>query len=78
MITSIIQALFFNKIQPNMCEQEKKRQRIYDLLNADTKSKFFFYLPYTKHFFKASFGKGGVEDWAKIEKNLFNCSRYAN
>ena len=27
--------LFFIKIQPNMSEQEKKRQRIYDLLNAE-------------------------------------------
>ena len=25
---------FFIKIKPNMSEQEKKRQRIYDLLNA--------------------------------------------
>ena len=37
MISSIIQALFKNKILPNMSEQEKKRQRIYDLLNAETK-----------------------------------------
>ena len=34
MISSIIQALFKIKIQPNMSEQENKRQRIYDLLNA--------------------------------------------
>ena len=30
------------KIQPNMRKQEKKRQRIYDLLNAETKPKNFF------------------------------------
>ena len=30
-----------------MCEQEKKWQRIYDLLNAETKPKFLC-LPYTK------------------------------
>ena len=48
MISSIIQVLFFIiKIQPNMSEQEKKRQRIYDLFNAETKPKFFD-LPYTK------------------------------
>ena len=42
MISSIIQALFKKiKIQPDMSEQEKKRQRIYDLLNAETKPKFF-------------------------------------
>ena len=29
---------FFIKIQPNMSEQEKKRQRIYDLLNVETKN----------------------------------------
>ena len=40
MISSMIQALFYIKIQPNMNEQEKKRQRIYDLLDAETKSKF--------------------------------------
>ena len=38
---SSIQALFLNKkIQPIMSELEKKQQRIYDLLNAETKSKF--------------------------------------
>ena len=36
MISSIIQALFI-KIVPNMSEQEKKWQRIYGLLNAETK-----------------------------------------
>ena len=30
---------FFIKIQPNMSEQEKKRQRIYDLLDAETNPK---------------------------------------
>ena len=30
---------FFIKFQPNMREQEQKRQRIYDLLNAKTKLK---------------------------------------
>ena len=38
MISSIIQALFI-KIQPNMSEQEKKQQIIYDLVHAETKSK---------------------------------------
>ena len=38
MISSIIQALFL-KIQRSKCVQEKKRQRIYDLLNAETKLK---------------------------------------
>ena len=30
---------FFIKIQPNMSEQPKKQQRIYDLLDAETKPK---------------------------------------
>ena len=30
----------FIKIQPNMSDQEKKPQKIYDLLNANTKPKF--------------------------------------
>ena len=48
MISSIIQAFFFFiKIQPNISEQEKKQQIIYDLLNAETKPKFLC-LPYTK------------------------------
>ena len=47
MISSIIQAIFFlMKIRLNMSEQEKK-QRIYDLLNAETKQKFLCLL-YTK------------------------------
>ena len=35
------------KIQPYVSEQEKKRQRIYDLLNAETQPKFLCQ-PYTK------------------------------
>ena len=48
MISSIIQALFhyiffyFFLILPNMKEQEKKQQRIYEMLNAETKPKIFF------------------------------------
>ena len=38
MISSIIQG-FFIKILFNIREQVKKRQRIYDLLNAESKSK---------------------------------------
>ena len=45
MITSIIQALFENKLQPNMSDQEKKRQWIYDFLNAKL---MFLCLSFTK------------------------------
>ena len=49
-----------------MGEQEKKQQRIYDLLNTETKPKFLC-LPYTKQrkmfYRKRAFpGKGRVED----------------
>ena len=47
MISSIIKTLFQIKIQPNIKEQEKKRQSIYDLLNAEPKPKFLC-LPFTK------------------------------
>ena len=74
MISSIIQVLFLKiKIQPTTSEQEKKRQIIYDLLNAETKPKFSC-LPYTKQrifFFteKDLFEeKRGVEDWTKKKK----------
>ena len=36
---SLLFKQFFIKIQSNMSEQEKKRQIIYDLLNAETKPK---------------------------------------
>ena len=36
------------KIQPNLSEQEKKRQRIYDLLNAEISKSIFLCLPNTK------------------------------
>ena len=72
MISSIIQApFFFIKIQPNMKEQEKKWQRIYDLLNTKTKSKFLCLL-YTKQrkiFYRK--GKVGMEDWTKNKKKAF-------
>ena len=39
---SLLFKQFFIKIQPNISEQEKKRERIYDLLHAETKpSKIF-------------------------------------
>ena len=42
MIRSIIQALSLVKIQPNISEQDWKRQSIYDLLDAETKPKFVY------------------------------------
>ena len=38
-ISSIIQALLFIKTLPDRSEQEKKRQKIYDLLDAENKPK---------------------------------------
>ena len=40
MISSIIQAVLLIKVHPSMGEQEKKRPRIYDLLNTEVKPKF--------------------------------------
>ena len=59
MISSIIQALFFFfiKIQSNMSEQEKKWQKIYDLLNAKTKP-------------KKNFKKIGVSLWPPSSPDL--------
>ena len=59
-----------------MSEQEKKRQGIYDLLNAETKPNFLC-LSYTKqrkkNLLKKSFlRKGRVEGWTKTRR-LFNC-----
>ena len=59
-----------------MSEQEKKRQRIYDLLNAETESNSLC-LPYTKQrkkclqkkeLFKE---KWGVDDWTEYKKKAF-------
>ena len=71
------------KFQPNMNEQEKKRQGIYDLLNAKTKTNLLC-LPYKKRrkIFcrKVDFkGKGGGRWRIKQKKKqnktkrLFNC-----
>ena len=60
MISSIIQAFFLIKIPPNMSEQEKKGQRIYDSLNAETKPKLFVYHMQSKE--KKMTEKGGAED----------------
>ena len=49
----------FLKIQPNMLEQEKKRPRIYDLLNDETKPKFLCqpYRKQRKNFYRKTFKK---------------------
>ena len=61
-------------ISSNISEQEKKRKRINDLLNAETKPKFLC-LPYTKQrifFQKKSLSKKGSGGWnIKKRKNAF-------
>ena len=75
MISSIVQALFKINIQPKIWEHEKKRQRIYNLFNTETKFRFLC-LPYPKQnifFFyrKVTFKeKRGVLD-LKNEKKAF-------
>ena len=73
MINSIIQALFI-KIQFNMSNQQKKRQRIYDLLNAETKPNFLYPILSKENVFirKSTFsGKGGAKDQTNYEKKTF-------
>ena len=91
MISSIISSTFFRiRIQPNMSEQEKKRQRIYDLLYTESKPKFlvyhiqskqlsFFFLFFfftEKYLFFRKKGKWRIEQ--KKKKSLFNWSRYTD
>ena len=52
---------YFIKIQPNMSEQEKKQQRIYDLLTPKPSQRIFFQK-------KSFLRKRGVQDWTKNEK----------
>ena len=79
MIKSIIQALFFIIIQPNMSEQEKW-QRIKDLLYTKTRPKFLC-LPYTRQRKIIFTEKELFKEKGKIEqktKRLFNCSHNSN
>ena len=78
MISSIFQALFFIiKIQPNMSEQEKKRQRISDYLTLKPSQSFIVYRIQGKEDFlqQKSFlrkrGIGGLNK--KGKRRLFNC-----
>ena len=78
MIRSIIQELFKIKIQSIMSEQKKKRQRIEDLLNSKTKSKFFVFR--IKKFTEKELSKQNRE-WRieqKAKRMLFNCFRSGN
>ena len=61
-----------------MNEQEMKRQRIYDLLNAETKPKFLYLLCIKQRkneLFKEK-GEWGIEQ--KTKRKLFNCLRYGD
>ena len=70
-----------------MSEQEKKRQGIYCLLNAETKAKevrnnwsLFVYRMQSKDksFTKKNFlRKMVMEGYTKTKRRLFNCSRYS-
>ena len=65
-----------------MSEQEKKQQRIYDLLNAETQQKFLYqqhtkqlksFLFIEKELFKEN-GLGRIEQ----KEGFFNCSHYGD
>ena len=80
MIRSIIQH-FFKKNSANMSEQEKKWQRIYYLLNAETKPKFICIMHKKrkknneKEMFK-EYGEWWIEQ--KTKRNVFNSSSYGD
>ena len=76
MISSIIQALFKIKIQSSMSEQEKKQQRIYDLLKNKLNSFCLHYTKQRKIFFtvKELFLENG--EWKfeqKMKRMLLTC-----
>ena len=82
MICSIIQAHFQIKIKPSKNEQEKKRQRIYDLLTVEIKPKFLrpLYTKQSKNFTEKELFKKD-EEWRikqKTKRRLFDCSRYGD
>ena len=66
-----------------MSEQEKERLRIYELLYAETKTKFLC-LPYTmQRFFFFTEKNLFNEKWEwrieqKMKRRLFKCSRYGD
>ena len=67
--------LFFIKIQPNMSEQEKKQQTIYELLNLETKSKFLCLQSKENFLQRNCFLKERGEWWIeqKTKRRFFNC-----
>ena len=75
MISSIIQAPLKNNIQPNISEQEKKRKRIYDLLNAKVSLSTVYKVNIfqEKEIFKEKWGSGRLNK--KTKTGLFNGSR---
>ena len=64
-----------------MSEQEKKQQRIYALLNTETKPKFLCLQSKEKKIFTAKKlfkEKGSWRLNKKIRRRLFNCSCYSD
>ena len=82
MINYIIQIPFFIKSYPNMNEEEKKLQRICDLINTETK-KIFLFLPYTMQIFFFTEKEPLNEKMEsridqKTKKRLFKKHRYSD
>ena len=75
MIHSIIEALFLkSKLSPIRVSKKRKKQRIYDLLNGETKPKFLC-LPYIKQQKKNIFTEKELfkEKWGGRICNIFIC-----
>ncbi len=68
---------YFIKIQLNVNEQKKKSQRIYDLLNVETETKFpcLLYTQLRKIFYRK---RRSERLKKKIKRRLFNCSCYGD
>ena len=81
MISSITQALLKIKIQSNMREQEKKRQRVYDL-TPEPSPNFFVYciLSKEKKILKKRFLRKMGSGWLKKneKEDFFHSSRYVD
>ena len=79
MISSIIQAFYRIKIEPNMSEQERNDKE--SMICLTPKTKFFVIrIQSKKNFYRkrTSEEKGEWRIEEKIKRRIFNCSRYSD
>ena len=71
----LLSTFYIIKIQSNKSEQRRKRERIYDLLNAENKSNILCrrYTKQRKIFYRNRAFKGkGMVDWSKTKKGFLS------